>query len=229
MPFGRDLPVLAVELHHPVAPRLLDDPEVLLERRPVRLVDGVVLVRRRTVDAVHLLRHRVDPAPLVAAGKAGVRAAAAHVVEHRDVFGDAQRVLRRQYDAELADTDALRVQRDEEVQHHRVVRDLEPFDVEVMLRERDGVIAERIGELRLLLQLGEHPLVQVGPQSGHPLLDLFAGTDGREIEDGSLHSAPIVHRVTSVPKATDGEEALVPSARTVAVRTAVKHGCLIVL
>ena len=147
---GGHLPVLALEAQHVLRPRALDDAEVLLERLAVRLVDGVVLARRRAVDAVELLRHHVDPAALVAAREAGVRPPAAHVVEHRDVFGDAQRVLRRQHDAELADADALRLHRDVEVEQHGVVREFEPLDVEVVLRERDRVVAERVGRARLL-------------------------------------------------------------------------------
>ena len=97
----------------------------------------VVLVGQRAVDAVGLLRHDVDPAALVAAREAGIGAAAGHVVEHRDVFGDADRIVRRQHDSELADADALGLHREIEVEQHRVVGELEALDVEVMLGEAE--------------------------------------------------------------------------------------------
>jgi len=53
-----------------------------------------VLVGQRAVNAVRLLRHDVDPAPLVTAREAGIRAAAGHVVEHGNVLGHADRVRR---------------------------------------------------------------------------------------------------------------------------------------
>ena len=119
--------------------------EVLLEGGAVGGVDLVVLVGQRAVDAVRLLRHDVDPAALVAAREAGIGAAAGHVVEHGDVLGDADRVRRRQHDAELADPDALGLHREVEVEQHRIVGDLEALDVEMMLGEADRVVAELVG------------------------------------------------------------------------------------
>lgn len=120
-----------------------------------------MLVRQRPVDAVHLLRHDIHPAALIAAREAGVGATVGHVVEHGDVFGDADRVVSRQHDAELADTDAFRLHADVEVEQHRIVGQLEPLDVEVMLGEADRVVAEVVGQPRLLGQIGEHALVEV--------------------------------------------------------------------
>ena len=92
-----------------------------------------MMVRQGPRDAVRLLRHDVDPASLVAAGEAGAGASACHVIEHRDVLGDADRVGGRQHDTELTDADALGLHRKVEVQQHGVVGKLEPLDVEVML------------------------------------------------------------------------------------------------
>ena len=131
----RDLPELALEGEHLLGPRLLDDGEALLERGAVGGVDLVVLVGERAVDAVRLLRHDVDPAPLVAAREPCAGPPARHVVEHGDVLGDPDRVRRRQHDAELADADALGLHGDVEVEQHRVVGDLEALDVEVVLGE----------------------------------------------------------------------------------------------
>jgi hypothetical protein len=139
------------------------------------------------VDAVGLLRHHVDPAPLIAAREAGIGAAAGHLVEHRDVLGDPDRVRGRQHDAELADADALGLHREIEIEQHRVVGQLEAFDVEMMLGEADRVVAERVGQPDLLRQLAEHALIEVGAQSRHALLDLGAAADGRQIEQGCLH------------------------------------------
>jgi hypothetical protein len=63
------------------------------------------------VDVVVLLGEGVDPAALVAARESREGAAAADVVEHRDVLGHAQWRRRGQHDAELPDPDALRVER----------------------------------------------------------------------------------------------------------------------
>ena len=53
------------------------------------------------------------------------------MIEHRDVFGDADRVVRRQRDAELPDADPLGLHGDEEIEQYRILGDLEAFDVEV--------------------------------------------------------------------------------------------------
>ena len=150
---------------------------MLLEGLAVRVVDGVVLMRQRAVDAVHLLRHDVHPASLVAASEARHRAPAAHVVEHRDVLGDPQRVVRRQHDAELPHADPLGLHSEVQVEHDRVRRDLEALDVEVVLGKGNGVIAELVGELRLLRELPQHLLIEVRAQARDPLLDLVTRSD----------------------------------------------------
>ena len=86
------------------------------------------------------------------------------------------------HDAELADADALRLHRDVEVEQHRVVGQLEAFDVKMMLGEADRVVAEIVGEPHLLGDLAQHPLVEVGAQPGHAGLDLGAVADRRKIE-----------------------------------------------
>ena len=59
------------------------------------------------MNAVGLLRHDIDPAALVTARKAGVGAAAGHMIEHRDIFRDSNRIIRGQDDAQLPDPDPL--------------------------------------------------------------------------------------------------------------------------
>ena len=189
---GRDLPGVALVLDHVLGPALANDVEVLFEGGAVRGVDLVVLTGPRTVDAVNLLREGVDPAALIAARKAGQRASARHMVEHRDVLGDANRVMRGQHDAELADADALGLHRQVEVEHDRVGRELETLNVEVVLGEADRVVTERVAGLGERTEVGQHVLVQLGPQPGHPLLNVLARPHRGEEEEGNLHDALLV-------------------------------------
>ena len=146
------------------------------------MVDRIVLVGQRAVDAVRLLRHDVDPAALVAAREARVGAAAGHVVEHGDVFGHADRIGRRQHDAELPDADALGLHGEVEVEQHGIVGELEALDVEVMLGEAHRVVAELVAQLNLLGQFLEHALIEVRVHPRHARLDLGAVADARQIE-----------------------------------------------
>jgi hypothetical protein len=148
-----------------------------------------VLVRQGAVDAVVLLRHDVDPAALVSARESGVRPPTAHVVEHRDVFGDANRVVGRQHDAELADANALGLHGDEQVEEHGVVGHLEAFDVKMVLGEAHRVVAEVVAEPRLLRDLLEHPTVEFGAGAGHSLLDVGPRSGGGEVEHRDFHDA----------------------------------------
>ena len=150
-------------------------------------VDLVVLVGQRAVNAVGLLRHDIDPASLVAAREARVRASARHVVEHRDVFRDADRVLGGEHDAKLPDPDALGPHADEEVEQHRVVGELEALQVKMVLGKADGVVAELVGENSLLADLLEHSRVEIAPEAGAAVLDLCTAPDRRQVEQGNLH------------------------------------------
>src|ERR1700712_3460487 len=85
---GGHLPELTLVSQHLLRPGFLDDLEVLLERRTVGGIDRIVLMRQRPADAMSLLCHDVDPAPLIASGKTGVGTAACHMVQHRNVLGD---------------------------------------------------------------------------------------------------------------------------------------------
>ena len=101
--------------------------------------------------------------------------------------------------------DPLGLHRDEEVEQHRVVRELEALDVEVMLGEADRVVAEVVRHPRLLPQLGEHPAVQVGVEPGAPALDLGAAADAGQIEQ---RGAQIAHgRLDATSRAGHGVRA----------------------
>ena len=199
---GRDLPELALEGEHLLGPALLDDLEAFLEGGAVGGVDLVVLVRQGALDAVRVLGHDVDPAALVAAREAGIGAPARHVVEHGDVLGHADRVRRRQHDAELAHADALGLHGDVEVEQDGVVGDLEALDVEMVLGEGDRIVAEVVGQPALLGHLAQHLLVEIGPHAGHARLDIGLAAERRQIEQRDLHRFPrsqfriIAHRVT---------------------------------
>ncbi len=136
-------------------------------------------MRQRAVNPVRLLRHDIDPSALIAAREAGVGAAAAHMIEHRDILGDAQRILRRQHDAELADAQPLGLHRDVQVEQHGIVRQLEAFDVKMMLGETDRVVAEVVGKPRLARDLVQHLVVQVALQADAPFFDVVFATDRR--------------------------------------------------
>ncbi len=156
-PLDRNPPISALDRQHVFRPAFLDDPEVLFEGSAVRRVDVVMLVRRRAVDAMGLLRHGIDPAALIAAGKARICAPAGHVVQHGDILRHADRVLCRQDYTELPDANAPGLHRDVEVEHHGIVRELHALDLKMMLGEADRIIAEVVGEARLSAQLGQHP------------------------------------------------------------------------
>ena len=87
------------------------------------------------------------------------------------------------HDAELADAQAPRLHRDEEVEQDRVVRELEALDVEVMLGEADRVVAEVVREPRLLPHLGEHLPVELGVEPGAPALDVGPAAHARQVEE----------------------------------------------
>src|SRR5262249_16004475 len=69
---GRHTPVLAIVSEEIIGPGLLDDAEAFLERGPVGSIDLIVLMGQRAVNPVGLLRHDIDPAPLISAREAGI-------------------------------------------------------------------------------------------------------------------------------------------------------------
>src|SRR5471032_2577484 len=146
-----------------------------------------MLVGQRAVDAVRLLRHHVDPTTLIAARETGIGTTAGHVIEHSDVFGDADRIGGRQHDAELPHANALGLHREVEVEQHRIVRELEALDVEVVLGEGNRVVAELVAQFDLLGQLFQHALIELRVHARHALLDLGTAGDRRQVEERRLH------------------------------------------
>ena len=173
---------------HLLGPCPLDDGEALLEGFAVGGVDLVVLMRLRAGNPVGLLRHDIDPSALVAAREAGVDPAARHMIEHRDIFGDANRILRRQHDPELADPQPLGLHRDVQVEQNRIVGKLEAFDMKVMLGEADRIVAQVVGEPGLRGDFEQHPIVEIAAHPGHPLFDIGPAPDRRQVEERHFHA-----------------------------------------
>ena len=88
-------------------PGLFDDAVAFFEGRAVGVIDGVVLMGLSAMYAMGLLRHDIDPSALVPTCEASVDPPAGHMIDHRDVFGDTNRIVGREYDAELANAQAL--------------------------------------------------------------------------------------------------------------------------
>src|SRR5713101_2448373 len=88
-------------------PSLLDDAVAFLECGPISRIDLVMLMRLRAVNTMSLLGHDINPAALVAAREAGVGAAPGHMIEHRNIFGDPDRIIGGQHDTELAHAQPL--------------------------------------------------------------------------------------------------------------------------
>jgi len=66
-----------------------------------------------------------------------------------------------------------------EIEHARVRRDFLAFDMEVMRRKTDTVIAMRVHVLNLLGQLAQHLLIEIRAACGHALPDFIEAADRR--------------------------------------------------
>ena len=133
-----------------------EDTGELVDRGVIRIhllveqlaVDPVVLGELRIVGRgpgrVHLLANGHDVARLVTAREAGAHATLREMVEHGEVLGQQQGIARRQHVAHLADAQAGSLHGGPGAEHDWVVRNLEPFEVEVVLREGDEVEAKII-------------------------------------------------------------------------------------
>ena len=129
----------------------------------------------------------VHPAMLVAAHRAEAEPPAGHVVERRHLLGDPQRVVggghvsagdRPQPSGVLGDPGGHQVQ---------VVGDLEPLDLQVMLRVAESVPAVVVGEASNLGDLAEHALVVVVVEPCEACFQLVAPTDRAVHEQAEFH------------------------------------------
>jgi hypothetical protein len=124
--------------------------KALPRSRPVGSIDLVVLMGLRTVNAVRLLCHHVNPTALVSPGKTGVRTAPGHVVEHGYVFCHPDRIVGRQHDPKLSHPQPAGLHADKQVQQHRIVGKLESLRMEMVLGKAHRVVPEIVREARLL-------------------------------------------------------------------------------
>src|SRR4029077_19103898 len=85
-----DLVVLAVVIPGLLGPRLFDDLEGLLIDPAVMVIDRRAVHRR--AGRMVLLAEHIDPAVLVAAGKAGIDPPLGQVIEDGELFGGADRI-----------------------------------------------------------------------------------------------------------------------------------------
>src|SRR5438132_13061671 len=113
---GWNAPITPIVGEDILGPGLLDNAVALFECGAVGGVDVVVLVRLGAVNTVSLLRHDIDPAALVAARKAGIGAAAGHMIEHRDIFGDSNWIAGRQHHSELSNSQPFGLHADKQVE-----------------------------------------------------------------------------------------------------------------
>src|SRR5271155_3639189 len=127
----RYLPVLAMMAEGRVGPRLHDDIEVLFVEFLLEFLVsfGIGLIVR---ESLIVLAQRVDPPRLVAARESGKCSALGHLVENRNVLGDADRILAWQNQSKLPDPDMLSLHPEKHVEHDRVGRNLFTFYMEVM-------------------------------------------------------------------------------------------------
>jgi hypothetical protein len=157
-------------------------------RRSRERVDRVMLMRQGAVNALRLLRHRIDPAALITAHKPGAGAPAGHLIEHRDVPRRHGLGCGRENVAGLLDV--LCLHRKVQIEQNRVVRHLEPFDMKMMLGKTDRVVAEIVGEPHLLRDVAQHSPVKLGAQPGEPGLDLTPVAGGRKTEKAAPSRSP---------------------------------------
>src|SRR5690348_16129830 len=185
----RYLPVFAVMAEGRIGPRLHDDVEVLFVKLLLQLLVtlGIGLAVRQ---ALVVLAERVDPAWLVAARESGERPALGHLVENRDVFGNAQRVVARQHQTQLPNPQVPGLHSQKHVQQDRIGGNFLALDVEMMLGKCDSVVTVLVEVTGLFGQVCEHSLIKIGTPARHAgaYLDLVADT--RQVKYSDFHSSP---------------------------------------
>src|SRR4029077_3269183 len=75
----------------------------------------------------------------------------------------------------------------------RILTELEPLDLQMMLGDADAGPAGRIARARVLTDLVQHALVEHGILAGHAALELAAPPDRH------VHEGVKVHRLTVIP------------------------------
>ena len=134
-----------------------------------------------------LLPENINRALLIAPRESHVCAPVGHMIEHRDIFGDAQRTGCRQHDPKLTDLDALGLHADVKIQQHGIVRLFVALDVEMMLGEPDRFITGSVGKFGLFANLFQHLLIESRFLPSHALFDFSFRTNRRQIEKSKFH------------------------------------------
>jgi hypothetical protein len=80
----------------------------------------------------------------------------------------AQRIVRGQHVAELVDAQTRAVRAEEHRHEARILTELEPLDLQVMLGDADARPAGRIARARILTDLVQHALVEHGSLPAMP-------------------------------------------------------------
>src|SRR6267142_3292334 len=194
-------PVLALERERVVGPGGLDDGHALLEELTVARVLVTLAIPRPGRLGAEDGGVVLEPARLVAAHERDVEPAAEQMIEGGRVLGDAERIVRGQHVAKLIDPKARAVLAEEHRHQPRVLPELEPLDLQVMLRNADPRPARRIARARVLADLVQHPLVEHGVLAGHAALELAAPPDRH------VHERVKVHRLTVIPPAASAADA----------------------
>ena len=184
---GRKGPELAFVRESLVGQRLGHDLDEFREIAPVEVV-----VRRVLGPWPHRLQFRPDlevlhPARLVAAYQTYAEPPAEHVVHGGDLLGGGEGIVRGGHEAARDDPHGLRMLSEPHRHERRIVRDLEAFDLQVVLGMAETEIPTRLGEPRVVGKFREHAPVQHGILAGHARFELVAASHRAVDEETEFH------------------------------------------
>jgi hypothetical protein len=187
----RNTPVRALVTEHGLGPGFADDLVMLVEQFTI---DPVVLCEVRVVGGgvgrVHLLPDRHHVAGLVAARETSAHAPVRHLVEHGQVLGEQDGIARRQHVAHLADAEAAGLHGGPQAEQHRVVGNLQAFEMKVMLGERAEIETEVLDLAQQPRAIGQTALVVIGILAGEAALEVGgrgAGARQHERAQANFH------------------------------------------
>ena len=208
---GRIRPVLALERERVVGPGRLDDGHALLEELAVpRVLVALAIPRPGGLgpgDGSIVL----EPARLIAAHERDVEPAPEQMIERGRVLGHAERIVRGQHVAELVDPETRPVLAEEHRHEPRILTELEPFDLQVMLGDADALPARRIARARVLADLVQHALVEHRVLAGHPALQLAPPADRHVHERVEVHRSPDCYTTCRVGGRRSAQNAMQPT------------------
>ena len=138
--------------------------------------------------AVVLAEH-FDPAILVAAADAGDEASLSQVIEHRDLFGQADGIPPGEREDPGGEFNALGAGSQIGKKGNRGNRDFQSFGVKVVFGQCQGVKARAVGVFSDAAHLGKHLLhfFVVAPDRPQALAFFVGRRDRRQHEEHELH------------------------------------------